>query len=43
MGPTDINSKTHIELDVENNDKDPRFRVGDQVKVWIYKNISGKC
>lgn len=29
MEPNDINSKTHIELGVENNDKDPRFRVGD--------------
>ena len=33
---------TYIEHDVENNDKDPKFKVGDNVTISKYKNIFAK-
>ena len=30
MKPVDVKSGTHIDLDVENNDKDPEFKVSDK-------------
>ena len=37
MTPTDVKSRKYIDFDVKNNDKDPKFEFGDQVK--ILKNI----
>ena len=33
MEPSDINSNIYFDFGVEINDKDPTFKVGDQVKV----------
>ena len=39
MKPFDIKSSTYIDFDVENNDKDPKFKVCDHVRISKYKNI----
>ena len=39
MKPVDVNSSTYIDFNVENNDEDPKFEVGDHVRVSKYKNI----
>ena len=36
-------SDTYIDGDVESNDKDPKFEVGDCVRISKYKNIFSKC
>ena len=33
---------TYIEFDAGNNDKDPKLKVGDHVKIWKYKSIVTK-
>ena len=33
MKPTDIKSSTYIDFDVEHNDKDPKFKVDDHVRI----------
>ena len=38
MKPPDVKTGTHIDFDVENNDKDPKLKVGDYVQSK-YKNI----
>ena len=35
-------SITCNDFDVENNDKDPKFKVGDHVRISKYKNIFAK-
>ena len=32
----------YTEFDVGTNDKDPKLKVGDHVKIWKYKNIVTK-
>ena len=32
----------HIDFDTENNDKDPKFEVGDHVRISKYKKIFAK-
>ena len=32
-------SGTYIDCDVEHNDKDPKLKIGDQVRISKYKNI----
>ena len=39
---TDVKTSTRIDFDVENNDKDPKFKVGDHVRISTYKNIFAK-
>ena len=39
MKPVDVNSSSYIGLNVENNDKDPKFEVGDHVRISKHKNI----
>ena len=44
MKPVDVKDKTRIdsmEL-LHSNDKDPKFKVGDHVKISKYKNIFAK-
>ena len=36
-----VNSGTYIHFDVENNNKDPKFKVGDHVGISKNKNIFG--
>ena len=40
--PADVNSSTYIEFVIENNEKDPKLEVGDQVRISKYKNIFAK-
>ena len=39
----DVNSSTSFVIDIENNDKDPKFEVGDHVRISKCKNIFLKC
>ena len=40
--PVDVKSSTYIDSSKENNDKDPKFKVGDIVRISKYKNIFSK-
>ena len=42
MKPIDAQSNTYIYFDAENNDKDPKFKVGDQVTISKFENIFAK-
>ena len=42
MKPTDVKNNTYIDSSKEVNDKDPKFKVGDHVKISKYKNIFAK-
>ena len=39
MKPVDVKDNTYINADKEINNKDPKFRVGDRVRISKYKNI----
>ena len=40
--PVDVKSNTYIDSSKEINDKDPKFKVGDIVRISKYKNIFAK-
>ena len=40
--PTEVKFKTYIDSIKEFNDKDPKFKVGDHVRISKYKNIFAK-
>ena len=42
MKPIDVKDKTHVNVGKEVNDKDPKFQVGDHVRISKYKNIFAK-
>ena len=42
MKPVDVKSGTYIDFSKEINDKDPKFEIGDVVRISKYKNIFGK-
>ena len=42
MKPVDVKDNTYINIDKEGNDKDPKFKIGDQVRISKYKDISAK-
>ena len=42
MKPIDVKNNTYIDFDKEVNDKDPKFQVGDHVRISKYKNIFPK-
>ena len=42
MKPTDVKDNKYINIDKEVNDKDPKFKVGDHVRISKYKNIFAK-
>ena len=42
LKPTDIKDNTYIEFGKEVNDNDPKFKVGDHVRISKYKNIFAK-
>ena len=42
MKPIDVKDNTYINTDKETNDKDPKFKVGDRVRISKYKNIFTK-
>ena len=39
MKPVDVEDNTYIDFEKEVNDKDPKFKVCDYVKISKYKNI----
>ena len=39
MKPINVKDNTYIDFKNEVNDKDPKFKVGDQVRISKYKNI----
>ena len=43
MKPIDVKNNTFINIGKEVNDKDPKFKVGDYVRISKYKNIFSKC
>ena len=42
MKPTYVKDNTYINIGKEVNDKDPKFIVGDHVRISKYKNIFAK-
>ena len=42
MKPIDVKDNTYIDFKKEINDKDPKFKIGDHVRISKYKNIFAK-
>ena len=42
MKPVNVKRSTYIDFSKENNDKYPKCKVGDHVRISIYKNIFAK-
>ena len=42
MKPIDVKGNTFINIGKEVNDKDPKFKVGDHVRISKYKNFFAK-
>ena len=42
MKPVDVKLSTYIDSSKEINDKDPKFKIGDIVRIWKYKIIFTK-
>ena len=42
MKPIDVKDNTYINTDKGINNKDPKFKVGDRVRISKYKNIFAK-
>ena len=42
MKPVDVNDNTYIDFNKDVNDKDPKFKVGDHVRISIYNNMFAK-
>ena len=42
MKPVDVKDNTYIDFKKEVNDKNPKFKVGDKVRISKYKNIFAK-
>ena len=42
MKPIDVKDNTYINIDKEINNKDPKYKVGDRVRISKYKNIFAK-
>ena len=40
--PIDVKDNTYINIGKEVNDNDPKFKVGDHVRISKYKNIFAK-
>ena len=43
MKPVDVKNNTNINFKKETNDKNPKFEVGDHVRISKYKNIFTKA
>ena len=41
MKPSDIKSSTYFDFEVENNGKDPKFEIGDYLRISKHKNFFG--
>ena len=42
MKPVNVKDNTYIDFKKEVNDKDPKFKVGNHVRISKYKNIFAK-
>ena len=42
MKPVDVKDNTYIDFKKESNDKNPKFKVVDHVRISKYKNIFAK-
>ena len=42
MKPIDVKANSYAECSVDSNEKDPKFKVGDHVRISKYKNIFAK-
>ena len=42
MKPVDVKDDTYIDIKKEVNDRDPKFKVGDHVRIAKYKTIFAK-
>ena len=42
MKPVDVKDNTYIDFFKKVNDKDPKFKIGDHVRISKYKNIFAK-
>ena len=42
MKPIDVKNNTYIDSEKEVNDRDPKFKIGDYVRISKYKNIFAK-
>ena len=42
MKPVDVKNNTYIDFKKEVNDKDPKFKIGDHVRISKYKNVFAK-
>ena len=42
MKPIDVTSDVYAKYNVDSNEKDPKFKVGDHVTIKKYKNIFAK-
>ena len=42
MKPFDVKANTYTDFDVEENDKNPKFAAGDNVRISKYQNIFAK-
>ena len=43
MKPVDVKSSTYFDSSKEINDEDPKFKIGDIVRISKYKNIFAKA
>ena len=43
MKSVDVKWSSYIDSSKENNEKDPKFKIGDIVRISKYKNIFAKC
>ena len=39
MKPINVTSGSYAEYSVDSNEKDPKFKVGDRVRISKYKNV----
>ena len=42
MKPIDVKSDSYAEYNVDSNDKSPKIKIGDHVRISKYKNIFAK-
>ena len=42
MKPVDVNLSTYIDFNKENINEDPKFKVGDHIRISKYENIFAK-
>ena len=42
MKPIDVNPDSYAKYNVDSNEKDPKFKIGDHVRISKYKNNFAK-